>query len=319
MAAMEGLSGSVLVVRDSVPVVQVSTGMADGESGAACTLDTRFQIASVSKQFTAAAVMLLVEDQDLALDVPIAEWLPDCAPRWRCLTLHRLLSHTSGLGQWHELSGFDITEPGSAGEFLERFGEVPLRTAPGTAWHYSSPGYLLAAQIIEEASGRSYADFLTERVLRPLGLDSTSVGAPASREAACGYRGGLRVDAAEFAAMPGAGDVWSTVGDLARYTAAFHTNAVVTEGSRETMLAAHMPVAGGWGTVGPVAADGYGYGYCLGTLAGRRACFHPGDNPGYQSFLGWLPEVDTTIAILANDEETSIAGILSRILPAVAE
>ncbi|MHC0432549.1 serine hydrolase domain-containing protein [Streptomyces sp. O3] len=307
----------MLVMRGSEVVMRVSAGVADAGTGAVCTSETRFQVASVSKQFTAAAAMILVEDGALAVDVPIAEWLPDCPPRWQPVTLHHLLSHTSGLGHWLELPGFDINTLRDADEFLERFATVPLRGVPGTAWHYSSPGYLLVARIIEQVSGRRYGDFVTERILRPLGLEATGVGVPPRGAVAHGYRGGRRVDVAEFAALPGAGDIWSTVGDLARYTAAFNAGGVVSVSSREVMVAAHAPITSDLGADGCVAAGGYGYGYCLGTLADHPARFHPGDNPGFQSFLGWLPESGVTIVVLSNSEDSDVSDVLRQVLPVV--
>ncbi|MGW7356000.1 serine hydrolase domain-containing protein [Streptomyces sp. NPDC054802] len=169
MDEVHGLSGSVLVLHGPEVVMRVSAGTADTGTGAVCTSETRFQVGSVSKQFTAAAAMLLVEDGALAVDDPIAESLPGCPPRWRHVTLHHLLSHTSGLGHWPELPGFDTSAVRDADEFLERFATVPLRGAPGTAWRHSSPGYLLVARIVEQISGHRYGDFVTERILRPLG------------------------------------------------------------------------------------------------------------------------------------------------------
>ncbi|ONK13669.1 Penicillin-binding protein E [Streptomyces sp. MP131-18] len=284
-----------------------------------CTPDTRFQIASVSKQFTAASAMLLVEEGKAGLNDPIARWLPGCPERWRRLTLHQLLTHTSGMGHWQDLPGLDVNRLDATGELLEGFSSLPLRSAPGSTWHYSSPGYLLAARIIERVSGQAYADFLTERVLRPLGMTSTYVGEAPSEMAAYGYREGRRVDVAEFAALPGPGDLWSTVGDLALYTAAFNAGHLLTARSCEAMAAPHASMDGAWGTDGPAVARSYGYGYCLGTLAGHAARFHPGDNPGYQSFLGWLPRLDMTIALLCNDEETDIGGLLRQLIPAAVE
>ena len=133
-------SGSVLVARDGVALLQGSSGQADAAAGKGCSAETRFQIASVSKQFTAASVMLLVDDGALALDDNIGRFLHGCAPQWRDLTLHQLLSHTAGLEHWNDVPDFDVTRPGEPDEFLELFATVPLRSAPSGAWHYSSPG-----------------------------------------------------------------------------------------------------------------------------------------------------------------------------------
>ncbi len=135
VSSSEGFSGSLLVTRDGEILAYASAGKADIRADTACSTDIRFQIASVSKQFTAAAVMLLVDDDVIELDDPIGPTLPDRAPQWRELTLHQLLSHTSGLQHWTGLPGFDVTRPGRPDEFLERFAAVPLRSAPSGTWH----------------------------------------------------------------------------------------------------------------------------------------------------------------------------------------
>ncbi len=312
MATLAGFSGSLLVTCGQQTLLRVSRGCADALTGELCTADTRFQIASLSKQFTAAAVMLLAQDGALSVTDPIGALLPSCDARWRDLTLHQLLTHTSGLGHWSDLPGFDVTRPGTPEEFLERFARLPLLTAPGDTWRYSSPGYLLAARVVEAVTGTAYAGFLTERILRPIGMHDTLVGQTPTERVAWGYRHGERVDAAQFAAFPGTGDVWAPVDDLARYTAAFEEGAVLSADSRQAMVARQVEL-------GPpvpdrrVAADGYGYGYFLGTMFGQPSRFHPGDNPGYQSFLGHSPRAAVTVVVLTNDEETDLDDLLSDI------
>ena len=133
----------------------------------ACTSGTRFQLCSVSKQFAAAAVMLLVESGQLDLGEPVGRWLPEgppqwrqvTPPQWRQVTLHHLLSHTAGVPHWLEAPGLDPAEPMRIGERLEIIQATPLRTEPGAQWHYSSPGFVLAGFIVERASGQPYRDF----------------------------------------------------------------------------------------------------------------------------------------------------------------
>ncbi len=120
----------------------------------------------------------------------------------------------------------------------------------------------------------TYADLLTSRVLNPLGMTATVVERTPPDLAAWGYRDGQRADVAQFAAFPGTGDVWSTVGDLTRWIRVFH-----------------------------------------GTIVGHLARFHPGDNPGYQSFLGYMPDLRTTVAILCNNEESNLDDLLRTIAP----
>ncbi|MFP3989845.1 serine hydrolase domain-containing protein [Streptomyces sp. E11-3] len=308
-----GFSGTLRVVRGETVACQAAAGACEAGTGAPCTPDTRFQIASVSKQFTATAALLLAEEGRLTLDAPIAHWLPGCPAAWQHLTLHQLLSHTAGLGHWQDIPGFHVSRPGHADDVLDQLSKVPLRNVPGREWYYSSPGYLLVARVVERIAGQPYADFVTERILRPLGMRSTCVGAAPSDTLAYGHRNGRRVYAPEFAALPGPGDVWSTVGDLHRFTAARTSSTLLGAGSSMALVTPHARLPREHGTDGPATADSYGYGYCLGTLAGHPAYFHHGDNPGYQSFLARLPDLDVTLAVLCNDEAADIDALLWRL------
>ena len=110
-----------------------------------CTPATRFQIASVSKQFTAAAVLLLAERGVLSLDDPISRRLGDCPPAWRDITLHHLLTHSSGLGLWHDYPMIDLAQPVEPAELRQTIQQLPPLFRPGAGWHYSSPAYVLLA------------------------------------------------------------------------------------------------------------------------------------------------------------------------------
>jgi CubicO group peptidase (beta-lactamase class C family) len=316
--AIEGLLGAAVVTRDGSIALEAAGGAADAAAGTDCTPRTVFQIASVSKQFAATAVMLLAEDGKVILDEPVQRWFPGCPPPWQQITLHHLLTHTSGIRHWDEAPGFDITEPMDLAKRLTLFQQAPLRTAPGTQWQYSSPGYIVVGQIVEQASGQPYAEFLTERILAPLGLTSTTAGRwPATGAVARGYHDGSPVTLWDLSAMPGTGDICSTVGDLARFSAAVHTGSLLTARSRQALITPHAPFGDtqhsddGW-----LDGDGYGYGHYVGSMAGHVAYFHTGDNPGYLSFNAWLPDHQAAIAVLVNDEATSIEQVLRRLLPA---
>ena len=117
--------------------------------------------------------------------------------------------------------------------------------------------------------------------------------------------------------MPGAGDVWSSVGDLARFTTAIHTGTLLSPASRQIRVTPHAPVPEQSAAQRPVNSRSYGYAVLIGTIAGHTAYFHPGDNPGYRSFTAWLPEHRTAIAVLSNDETTDIDGVVQRVIRAV--
>jgi len=265
--------------------------------------------------------MLLAESGTVDPGEPVARWLPGSPPQWRRVTLHHLLTHTAGVRHWGDAPGFQPSQPMGPGERLTLIQQAPLLTEPGSRWLYSSPGYLLVGLIVERASGQPYPDFLTERILSPLGLASTTAGAtPAGPAMARGHRNGQPVPSWDLSAMAGTGDICSTVGDLARYTTALHSGGLLTADSVRLMCTPHAPAGDGQSAAdGWLTSDGYGYGHYIGTIGGRAAYFHPGDNPGYLSFVGWIPGDAVSAVILANDEAANLEDLLKQLLAAAAE
>lgn len=315
MHPVEGLRGTAMVAKGGSVEADLAGGLADAEAGVPCTSATRFQLCSVSKQFTAAAVMLLVESGQLGLHEPVARWLPAGPPQWRQVTPHELLSHTAGVPHWHEAPGLDPAEPMKTSGRLEVIQATPLRTEPGAQWHYSSPGFLLAGLIVERASGQPYREFLAERILSPLKLTQTTVGG-APGAAARGYQDGQPAAPYDLDTMPGTGDIWSTAGDLTRFTTALHSGELVAASSLRAMCTAHAALDDDEEGELRLTTTGYGYGMFTGIFAGHAAYYHPGDNPGYQSLACWIPDRAASIVILVNDEAASITGLLRQLLPA---
>jgi CubicO group peptidase (beta-lactamase class C family) len=319
MRPAAGLRGTAMVTKGGSVEADLAEGLADVEAGVACTSGTQFQICSVSKQFTATAVMLLVESGRLDLGEPVDRWLPEGPPQWRQVTLHHLLSHTAGIPHWLEAPGLDPAEPMRISERLETIQATPLRTEPGAQWHYSSPGFLLAGLIVERASGQPYRQFLAGQILSPLQLTQTTVGSTPGA-AARGYKDGQPVAPWNLDAMPGTGDIWSTAGDLTRFTAALHCGELIGASSLRAMCTAHAPLDDDDEEGEPrLTTTGYGYGMFTGIFAGLAAWYHPGDNPGYQSLACWIPARAASIVILVNDEAASITGLLRQLLPAALE
>ena len=311
---LPGFSGAVLVTRDGRAVLREAAGIADVETGEELTPDSIFQICSVSKQFAAASVLLSVEDGLLDLRAPISSYLPEAPEAWSGITLHHLLSNSSGLGHWDVVPGFDAEHPYTADEYLPLLAEQPLLFEPGTGWQYSSPAFLLAGTIVERVTGETYREYSTRRIFAPLGMTSTSAGVPV-RAAARGYVEGKRADAPEFALLPGAGDIFSTVDDLARYAHAFDAGEILGLESRRLATTPHTHITEEAGTAdGTITVEGYGYGYFIGTLLGHRVRFHPGDNPGFHTFQIRLPELDFSIVILSNDGDTDIEDVGLKLL-----
>ena len=157
-----GFSGVVLAQRSGTTVFERVQGLADHGRREPCTRGTRFQIASVSKQFTAAAVLLLAGRGLISLQDRIERWLGTCPAPWRPITVHHLLTHTAGLGHWQAYPDVDHHRPVPPERLLDLFTRVPLLSAPGAAFSYSGPGYVLLAWIVEQVSGQPYGRFLAK-------------------------------------------------------------------------------------------------------------------------------------------------------------
>jgi CubicO group peptidase (beta-lactamase class C family) len=174
----DGMSGIAVARRGGVVVAERVCGMADRELSIACTPETRFQIASVSKHFAAAAVLLLASDGKLSLKDPVSRWFGDCPRIWEAITVHHLLTHTSGLAHLTDLPELDLYQPIDPARELAIFQRRALLFAPGSGYHYSSPGYTLLAWIVEKAGDQRYPSFLADRIFTPLGMTSASAGDP---------------------------------------------------------------------------------------------------------------------------------------------
>ena len=307
-----------MVTRDGSVVADLAGGLADLEAGVPCTSATRFQVCSVSKQFTAAACLLLVESGSLALREPVGRWLPEAPPQWQQVTLHHLLSHTAGIPHWLEAPGLDPAEAMSISRRLEIILTTPLRSEPGAQWHYSSPGYVLAGLIVERAGGRPYGEFLAERIMSPLQLTQTTVGGVPDG-AARGYKDGQPVTPFDLDRVPGTGDVWSTASDLSRFAAALHGGELITACSLRAMGTADARIDDDDDGEPRLITTGYGYGMFTGIFAGRAALYHPGDNPGYRSLACWIPDRSASVVILVNDEAANVTSLLRQLLPAALE
>jgi CubicO group peptidase (beta-lactamase class C family) len=307
---LPGFAGAVLVTRGGRPVLREAAGVADAATGQLLTPESIFQLCSVSKQFTAAAVLLLAEDGALDLHAPIATHLPEAPEAWAAITPHHLISNTSGLGHWEAVPEFDAMDPLGPQALVAELVKAPLRFEPGTGWYYSSPGFTLAGLIVQQVTGAPYREFLARRIFGPLGMTSTSAAVPV-REAAQGHVGGKPSQSPRFAQLPGGGDVYSTIDDLARYAAAFDAGEILSERSRRLAVTAHAPMpAEETDTADDRLVDeGYGYGYVVGTLLGHRLRYHNGDNPGFRSLQVRLPELDVSMIALSNQDETSVEAV----------
>jgi CubicO group peptidase (beta-lactamase class C family) len=312
-------AGSVLLTFGGSTLLDKGYGIADRTTGAPIGRDTAFQIASVSKQFAAAAILLLEERGKLSLSDPVGRWIAGSPAAWGPVTIHHLLTHTSGLPHWRDLPELDLFAPATWDRVLSIFSSHSLMFPPGKGWAYSSPAYHLLARAVEEASGEEYADFLRCEIFEPLGMTDTGAGndPPRASKRALGYAAGTPVVPFELeTANRGAGDLWSTTGDLARWDRAVSTpGRLLSQESLETMFTRHELLPASEASRFPVVRDlSYGYGWYLGDLRGRQVRFHLGDNPGYRSINVHFPEVDALLCVLSNEESSGVAEIALRLL-----
>ena len=307
------IQGCVLAVRKDDVVYATTHGPADSRSEEPCASHTRFQLASVSKHFTAAAILTLADRQRLALNDPVTRWLPGIPTSWRDITVHHLLCHSSGLGHWSDYPEIDLYRPLPPDEFLETLSQRSLHFRPGVAYRYSSPGYVLLAQIAERVSDEPYRDLLTRAIFAPLGMEQTFAGSPRDRETiARGHDGSEPIPSWELDTVGmGAGDVWSTVADVLRWDDALRGGEVLSADMRAAMFRAHARFPQGQ------QDTAYGYGWCIGPLIDHPAKWHDGDNPGFKAMNAWLTDIDVRCVILSNQERmdpNSAYGVLQNIV-----
>ena len=307
--------GTAVVADAGEVIYERGFGEADRSWGIANAPDTRFRIASLTKQFTAALVLQLAEAGDLDLDAPVSRYLPDYPAAQARVTVHQLLSQTSGIPEHLGLPGFDDMKrrPYAPDSFLAVFSGLPLDFEPGSRFAYSNSNYYLLGVLIEHATGQPYAEVLRERLLTPLGLADTGYddGATVIDRMARGYaRVGAGYEHATYLdpSVPyAAGMMYSTAQDLVRWTQALHRGEPFERA--ETLERMTTPVH-----------DDYAYGLGVSMLplgpSPVRAIGHSGGIFGFSTFLLHVPDTGRTVAVLANTEGSTqpVAFALMRIL-----
>ena len=299
---------SLLVVRDGEALVQRGYGLSDLEQGVEAGPATNYRLASVSKQFTAAAILLLVQDGKLGLDDPLRRWLPSLPRAADAITLRHLLTHTSGLVDYEDLMAADyagqIRDAGVL-QLLER--EDRTWFAPGSAYRYSNSGYALLALVVEQASGETFQQFLRRRIFEPLGMHDTLAhvrGGPDVPHRAYGYSevdgdaagGGaagkhwMRTDQSATSAVLGDGGIYSSLVDLARWDAALYDDRLLDDASRRLAFSPQAAVTG----------EPYEAGYGFGWRITGETLWHSGETIGFRNVIVRWPRRKLTVILLSN-------------------
>jgi len=296
----DGPGVTVIVVRKGQVLHRAGYGLAHVELGVAAKPEHVFRIGSVTKQFTSAAVLMLVEEGKIALDDPITRFLPDYPTQGKTITVEHLLTHTSGIQsytdmpKWRELLRRDL----SLTELTDVFKNEPMQFAPGEKWRYNNSGYVLLGAIIEKAAGKPYAEFVKERIFTPLGMADTRydvTGELIPRRAAGYDQSRTGIANAQFLSMTqphAAGALVSTVDDLAKWDAALGAGKVVKPESLARAFTDYKLSSGN--------SSGYGYGWQIARYEGQAVQEHGGGIPGFRAHVLRIPSEGVYAAVLSN-------------------
>ncbi len=295
-----GPGAAVLVARDGKVLFEKGYGLADVEHHRSITPETKFRIGSITKQFTASAILKLQEQGKLNVEDKLSKYYPDY-PRGSEVALRHLLTHTSGIHSYTDKPGFmdSVTKPITADALVKSFENDPFDFNPGKKWSYCNSGFFLLGCIVEKVSGQSYEAFLRKSIFEPLGMTNTGVHHSdlALTNVALGYDGGpKRAVNWDMSWAGGAGALYSTVEDLYRWNEAIFHGKVLTPASLE---AAFKPVKTEQNR-DDTSENGYGYGWAIGKFRGASEISHGGGLNGFLSFLLRLPGKNFTVGIAAN-------------------
>jgi D-alanyl-D-alanine carboxypeptidase len=320
---------SLAVVRDGRIVKVKGYGLANIEANTAATPKTVYEIGSTTKQFTAAAGMMLVEEGIIKLDDKITKYFPEAPQAWNQITVRHLLNHTSGIQNHVAVPGYmDIFKTSVTGksfppraELVKEFYKLPSEFGPGETWAYDNTGYYLLGIIVEKASGKDFWQFLDERIFRPLGMRATRN--TDTRRIVPARASGYEWVSKEFENRPvllpfiafSAGSILSTVEDMAKWDAALYDEKLLKKSSLNEMWTAATTRDGG------LASFNYVFGWFVDSYHGHRFVQHSGGTPGFSSVIYRFLDDKLTVIILSNHSDRFLDqlawNIAGRYVPAL--
>jgi CubicO group peptidase (beta-lactamase class C family) len=304
-------SGSILIARNGRVLVSKGYGMANLELGVPNTPKTKFRIGSLTKQFTAMAVMILQERGKWKVQDSVCKYVPECPAAWADVTIHHLLTHTSGIPDLLSFPDFQktMTLPSSVSLTVERFKNKPLEFKPGEKFKYSNSGYVLLGYIIERVSGEMFEAFLQERIFAPLKMLNTGSdhNELIIKNRAAGYskRGDDLINAPyiDMSIPTGGGSLYSTAEDLFLWDQSLYAEKLVQKRSYEAMLKPYA--VADWG-------DGTAYGWFIGKdKLNRRYMGFLGGINGFAAQIMRYPDQKLLIVVLSNFSFAPVADIES--------
>ena len=305
---------SIGVARKGQVIVAKGYGLADAEFGVPADKDTMFRIGSVTKQYTAAAIMRLVEQGKISLTDDLAKYIPEFPTQGNTVTIYNLLNHSSGIPsytdigeEWVKVQPLELTHE----QMLALVKDKPFDFKPGEKWAYNNTAYYMLGMIIEKVSGKTYAEYLQEEFFTPLKLERTRYDSNSElmKNRAQGYsmrQGKLVNDKPLGMSQPyAAGSLISTGEDLVKWSMALTSGKVVKPESYKMMTTPFITLDG--------ENTHYGFGLGIDDWEGRRCIRHGGGIMGFNSMLMWLPEEDVHIAVISNGEPLPSGRIANEI------
>jgi CubicO group peptidase (beta-lactamase class C family) len=300
--------GTVLVAKGDQVILSKGYGSANLEWDIPNAPSTKFRLGSITKQFTAASILLLEERGKLKVEDPVKKYIADAPPAWDKITIYNLLTHTSGIPNFTGFPDYAATEalPSPAEKTVARFRDKPLDFEPGSKYSYSNSGYVLLGYLVEKVSGESYEKFLQENIFTPLGMkdsgyDSNSEVIP---RRASGYSSGPngKLINAGFVNMTipgGAGGLYSTIEDLLKWERGLFSGKVLSAASLQKMTTPFK--------------DDYAFGLVVRTEQGRKQIWHNGAIEGFNTSMAYYPDSRVIVAVLANVNGPTPDAILSKL------
>ena len=286
--------GAVLIDRDGKVILNKGYGSADLEWNIPNAPDTKFRLGSITKQFTAAGILLLEERGKLKVDDPISKYMPNAPAAWKSITFFHLLTHTSGIPSFTSFPDYSTlqSQPVTPEQLVARFRDKPLDFQPGEKWSYSNSGYALLGYLLEKISGEKYCDFLQQNIFTPLamhdtGCDRNSMILP---RRASGYSPGPHgLENAGYIDMTvpfSAGELYSTTGDMLRWQQGLFGGELLTPASLKKMTTPYK--------------ENYGFGLEIQTIHGHERISHNGGINGFNTAAAWYPQEKLSIIVLSN-------------------
>jgi len=291
---------TAIVSKKGQVIYKKAFGMANLELNIPMQTDNVFRIGSISKQFTAIAILRLMEQGKLGLQDDITKFIPDYPNHGHKITVEHLLTHTSGIQSYTSMKEFGAISrlDKKPEEFITFFKNQPMEFAPGTKWNYNNSGYFLLGIIIEKVSGKTYPEYVEENIFEPLGMTNSCYGSDTkiikNRAAAYskGDSGFVNADPLSMTLPYAAGSLQSTVEDLYKWNQAVQSHKLIKKESLDKAFTSYVLSDG--------KKTGYGYGWSMGNIQESPTIEHGGGIPGFLTMGIYLPKEDVFVAVFSN-------------------